>query len=89
MSRYLLISSDCHAGATPATFREYLDAEYRGVYDELLARPELLRRRVAETVGLNPDRALPGESLSEDFPACWSAERRLAELEKDGIENHG
>ena len=36
MDRYLVISSDCHAGPPPEVFRDYLDPQYRPAYDEVL-----------------------------------------------------
>ena len=33
MSNVLLISADCHAGAQPETYREYLPAKYREPFD--------------------------------------------------------
>ncbi len=33
MDRYLVISSDCHAGLPPERYRDYLDPKYREVFD--------------------------------------------------------
>lgn len=85
MSRYLMISSDCHAGATPAVYREYLEPAFREAYDETLERSEQVGDRIAETVGLRPELTASEEVPAAELPACWSADRRLAELEKDGI----
>ena len=44
MSRFLIISSDCHAGLPTAEYRDYLDPAFRGqglgrrLYDDLLPR---------------------------------------------------
>ncbi len=37
MSRYLMISSDCHAGLLPGKYRDYVDPKHRKTYDEQLA----------------------------------------------------
>ena len=36
MDRYLVISSDCHAGLPPERYREYLDPQYRPIFDVAL-----------------------------------------------------
>ena len=36
MDRYMLISSDGHAGLRPEKYRDYLDPEYREVFDAAL-----------------------------------------------------
>ncbi len=33
MDRYLVISSDCHAGLRPERYRDYLDPQYREEFD--------------------------------------------------------
>ena len=33
MERYLVISTDCHAGLPPGGYREYLDPQYREHFD--------------------------------------------------------
>ena len=38
MDRYLVISSDCHAGLPPERYRDYLDPQYREAYDADVAR---------------------------------------------------
>ena len=36
MNEYLVISSDCHAGANGEEYREYVDPQYRVRFDEFL-----------------------------------------------------
>ena len=36
MDRYLVISSDCHAGLPPERYRDYLDPQYREIFDVAL-----------------------------------------------------
>ena len=36
MDRYLVISSDCHAGLPPERYRDYLDPRYREAFDQAL-----------------------------------------------------
>ena len=36
MDRYLVISSDCHAGLRPEKYRDYLDPQFREIFDVAL-----------------------------------------------------
>ncbi len=36
MDRFLVISSDCHAGLLPEAYRAYLDPQYRDAFDVAL-----------------------------------------------------
>ena len=84
MDRLTIVSCDCHAAATPAEYRKYLDPAYRERYDALQANPEAVRRRAAQIIGPS---APSGDGDGERAPlsARWTAARRLAELDRDGI----
>ncbi len=89
MDRLMIISSDCHIGAEPGGYRDYLERAHLDAYEDALAHPEHVDQRALQVVGMalqsfdpskdDPD-AAPGP-LSPD----WTAERRIVELEKDGI----
>ena len=36
MDRYIVVSSDCHAGLPGAKYRDYLDPKYREMFDMAL-----------------------------------------------------
>ena len=67
--RYLLLSADCHAGASLDTYRDYLDPEWREEYDAWRGRYS------------NPFRDLQGGGRTRN----WDGERRQHELEADGV----
>jgi len=69
MTRYTVISSDGHAGGAPHEYREYLPKRWHDEFDAWAAAFE------------NPFGDLAGEDASRN----WDSERRLAELEADGI----
>ncbi len=66
---YTIISSDCHAGANHAVYREYLDSAFHQRFDEWRGRYK------------NPFRDLQDDGRSRN----WDNERRVAELGADGI----
>lgn len=43
MDRYLVISSDCHAGLRPEEYRGYLDPQYREALDTEKLAPLVVR----------------------------------------------
>ena len=67
--RYTVISADCHAGAELFEYRPFLDKEYVSQFDAW-----------AETY------EVPYEDLKgPDGPRNWDSDRRLADMEADGI----
>lgn len=67
--RYTIISSDCHAGANHATYREYLSPEWRDEFDAWRDRYK------------NPFRDLQDDGRTRN----WDDARRLPEEEQDGV----
>jgi len=80
----MIISSDCHAGATQAEYRDYLEASYRARYDSAMSDPDVIERRSVEVIGMRiPSSDANGESAP--LTAQWNVERRLAQLDTDGV----
>ena len=61
LDRYLIVSSDGHAGLPPERYREYLDSQYRAKFDELIAA-EIKKREEHEK-----------QFLLDDFNNKWRA----------------
>ena len=85
MNRYLVISSDCHAGLPNEQYREWLDPGHRDAFDaHMLERAKLL-----ELAG----RGLLNEEFAEEWHreneeglrGGWDAVRRDKELDADGV----
>src|SRR5919206_1122424 len=68
-SRYTIISSDCHAGANHATYREYLASEWHEEFDAWRGKYR------------NPFRDLQDDGRTRN----WDDERRISEQDADGI----
>src|SRR5882762_6471088 len=85
MDRYLVISSDCHAGLPNEQYREWLDPEYRDAFDQSLAD----RARMMELA----QRGILNEEFAEEWHhdneeglrGGWDASRRDKELDADGV----
>ncbi|WJV49617.1 amidohydrolase family protein [Streptomyces flavofungini] len=67
--RYTVISADCHAGADLLDYRPYLETRHHDAFDAWAA------------TYVNPYEDL----LADTADRNWNSERRLAELEADGI----
>jgi predicted TIM-barrel fold metal-dependent hydrolase len=67
--RYIVVSSDCHAGAPMEVYRDYLEKRWHEEFDEW-----------AKTY-VNPWSDLQAETAWRN----WDSARRLAELEADGV----
>jgi predicted TIM-barrel fold metal-dependent hydrolase len=87
MSKLMIISADCHAGAEPQTYREYLPQKLHTAFDEWQAQYE---KEMAERVGTFFDQEAQGErdndaSVLAGIEGEWNPDVRLEQLEDDGI----
>lgn len=84
MERLTIVSCDCHAGAAPDVYRDYLDPGFRADYAEAVADRDGAARRVAEVIGsgvMSGD----GDGERDALSGRWTTERRLEVLDADGI----
>jgi predicted TIM-barrel fold metal-dependent hydrolase len=85
VSRYLVISSDCHAGLPPERYRDYLDAKYRAAFDQALPI-QIEMTKAAEKQFLIADiNAEWRRGREEMLSGAWDHEARLRVLDGDGI----
>jgi predicted TIM-barrel fold metal-dependent hydrolase len=81
--RYLIISSDCHAGLPCEQYRPYLEAKYHTQFDEFLAEREARR---GEQMKLNYDYITHWETEHEEgLRGAYDAQQRDKELDADGV----
>ena len=93
VNRYTLISSDCHAAPPMPEYRRYVEARHRAAFDDWI---QLAEKRAAAT----RRERIGGELFDEDFVeetrkeepiasggmrGAWDHERRVRELESDGV----
>ena len=70
MDRYLVISSDCHAGLPPERYRDYLDPQYREAFDVALPiQIEATQQAIRDTAGLEPTLSTGGGTSDGRFIA--------------------
>ncbi len=85
MDRHLVLSSDGHVGLPPGGYREYLDPEYRELFDAAM-KIQLERTREAEKLFLvkeiNEDWRRGRERL---LTGAWDHGARLEVMDGDGV----
>ena len=96
----ILISADCHAGPPVAQFRPYLDPGLEDEFDAFLVAREAWRTEQNRSMGLKDDgelvHALFGEDMVDSYEGqeavgvggctgVWDSDRRILELEQEGI----
>ena len=86
--RYLVISSDCHAGLPNEQYRDWLDPEFRdGVRREPrpTGRPHARARRRGSACSTRSIAEEWDEENEEGLRGGWDADRRDKELDADGV----
>src|SRR5260370_30014985 len=81
--RYLIVSSDCHAGLPCEDYRPYLDARSVGAFDDFLAERHAHRE---EALKFNYDYIMHWEGDNEEgLRGAFDPEQRDKELDADGV----
>ncbi|MFQ5515729.1 MAG: amidohydrolase family protein [Myxococcota bacterium] len=85
MDRYLVISSDGHAGLPPERYRDYLDPRYREAFDAALPlQIEETRKAAAKFLVAEFNERWRAEA-GIGATGAWDHEQRVAVLNADGI----
>ena len=84
-ARFLVISSDCHAGLPPERYRDYLDVKYRDAFDAALPI-QIEMTKAAERQFLVADiNAEWRRGREEMLTGAWDHDARIRVLDGDGI----
>lgn len=83
--RYLIVSTDGHAGLLPEKYRDYLDPRYRAAFDERVAA-EVAARAAREEQFLIKDYNDKWRSGNESkLAAAWDSDLRIEVIDDDGV----
>ena len=83
--RYLIVSTDGHAGLLPEKYRDYVDPQYRELFDEHVA-VEVAQRAAKEKDFLIKDFNEKWRSGNEDkLAAAWDSDLRAEVADGDGL----
>jgi predicted TIM-barrel fold metal-dependent hydrolase len=84
MDRYLVISSDCHAGLPPAEYRGYLDPQYREAFDAALPIQLAETRKAAKKFLVADINEQWRKGHEHGLTGAWNHADRISVLDADG-----
>ena len=85
MDRFLVISSDGHAGPRPEVYREYLDPKYRETFDAHNEARLKALEIAGERLEMRQESQAWASDKSEGLAGAWDSDRRNAVLDADGV----
>ena len=84
MDRFLVISSDCHAGLPPEQYRGYLDTRYRVDFDQTLPIQIRETQRAAEKFLVADINEEWRKGYEQGLQGAWDHSERIRVLDADG-----
>ena len=85
MDRFLVISSDCHAGLPPERYRGYLDPQYREIFDQALPIQISEMERMSKMFLIDDINRSWREDVGDGLDGAWDHDARIRVLDGDGI----
>lgn len=85
MDRYLVISSDCHAGLPPERYRDYLDPRHREAFDRALPLQIENTRRAEEKFLVREFNERWRKGIEKPLTGAWDSGQRVQVLDADGV----
>ena len=85
MSRYTVISSDCHAGLPPEQYRDYVDPKYREIFDVALPIQIQMAEEMSKKFLIDEINAEWRKGREQDLSGAWDSDQRNKVLDGDGI----
>lgn len=85
MDRYLVISSDGHAGPRPEVYREYLDPNYREEFDKQNQARMAALEAASERLEMRRESQAWASDKAHGLCGAWDSDRRNEILDADGV----
>jgi len=85
MDRYLVISSDCHAGLRPDKYRDYLDPQHRDAFDAAYPIQQAMIKDAEKRFLIADINAEWRKGREQQLSAAWDHEERLRVMDGDGV----
>ncbi len=85
MDRYLVVSSDCHAGPPPEQYRSYLDPQYREAFDHALPIQLEMTKTLEERFLIADINAEWRRGHEKALTGAWDHEERMNVMDGDGV----
>jgi predicted TIM-barrel fold metal-dependent hydrolase len=85
MDRFLIVSTDRHAGLPMERYRDYLDSKYHAAFDEALPIQREMTRRAEEKLLLSEFNDKWRQGIEEDLKGAWDGTVRNRVIDADGV----
>jgi predicted TIM-barrel fold metal-dependent hydrolase len=85
MDRYLVISSDCHAGLPPEQYRDYVDPQYREIFDVALPIQTQMVKEAEKKFLVDDINRAWRKGREKELSGAWDHDERVKVLDADGI----
>lgn len=85
MERYLVVSSDCHAGLPPERYRDYLDPRYREAFDLALPIQDRMIAEAEQRFLIADINAEWRKGRERELSAAWDHDERVKVMDGDGV----
>lgn len=85
MDRFLVISSDCHAGLPPDRYRDYLDPQYREMFDVALPIQIGEMGKMSKMFLIDDINREWRASVKKGLAGAWDHDERIRVMDEDGV----
>ncbi|GAB3283288.1 amidohydrolase family protein [Parahaliea aestuarii] len=85
MDRYLIVSTDGHAGLPMEGYRDYLDARYHEAFDKALPIQREMTRRAEEKFLISDFNDNWRRGIEDDLTGAWDGAVRNRVIDADGV----
>ncbi len=85
MDRYIVVSSDCHAGLPPEKYRDYLDPSLREIFDQALPIQIEMTKKAEKSFLIQEVNDEWRRGIEDGLRGTYDHDQRLKVLDEDGI----
>lgn len=85
MDRFIVVSSDCHAGLPGDKYRDYLDPQYRETFDAALPLQQAKIKQAEKSFLIQEINDEWRKDIEQELTGAWDHNERLNMLDNDGI----
>ncbi|MCX2982501.1 amidohydrolase [Halieaceae bacterium IMCC14734] len=85
MDRYLIVSTDGHAGLPPGGYRDYLDTKYHAEFDARLTAQQAATRARENKFLISDFNDKWRQGIEKELTGAWNGEMRTKVIDGDGV----
>jgi len=85
MDKFIVVSSDCHAGLQPGAYRDYVDPEFRELFDAALPIQKDMMDKSEQMFLIKEINDQWRSGIEQELTGAWDPAERTRMLDKDGI----